>query len=66
MTIYEFLAIDHINGGGNKHRKELKNDKLPGWLAKNNFPEGFRILCHNCNMALGFYGFCPHQKEANQ
>jgi hypothetical protein len=20
-------------------------------------------LCHNCNMALGFYGHCPHEKE---
>jgi hypothetical protein len=20
-------------------------------------------LCHNCNMALGFYGYCPHYSE---
>ena len=21
---------------------------------------GYQILCHNCNMALGSYGYCPH------
>ena len=32
------------------------------WITKNNSPKGFQILCHNCNMAKGFYGKCPHQK----
>jgi len=58
---YEFLAIDHINGGGRKHRKVI-GGKLARWLVRNGLPEGFRILCHNCNMALGQYGFCPHTK----
>lgn len=61
----EFLAIDHINGGGkddNKHN--------PGWnklrrLEKDEWPEDakktYRILCHNCNASLGSYGYCPHQ-----
>lgn len=58
----EFLAIDHINGGGNKHRKEIKMS-IYEWLVKQNFPkEGFRILCHNCNQARAYYGYCPHQK----
>lgn len=59
----EFLAIDHINGNGNTHRKEVK--KTGGtffrWLIKNNYPEGFRVLCHNCNFAMWHLGFCPHQ-----
>jgi hypothetical protein len=62
---YEFLAIDHINNDGGKHRKEtgLKGgNDFVSWLIKNNFPEGFQILCHNCNMAKGFYGYCPHKK----
>jgi len=64
-STYEFLSIDHINGGGNKHRKEMgmKNGKggnIYHWLIKNNFPEGYQVLCHNCNMAKGFYGICPH------
>ncbi len=64
-SIYEFLSIDHINGGGNKHRNEIFGTKKGGniyhWLIKNNFPKGFQILCHNCNMAKGFYGKCPHK-----
>jgi hypothetical protein len=62
---YEFLCIDHINGGGNKHRKTLskQGNNLGRWLLKNNFPEGFQVLCHNCNMAKGFHGACPHTLE---
>ena len=56
---YEFLAIDHINGGGRKQKQEGVT-KITRWLVANNFPEGFRILCHNCNTSLGAYGYCPH------
>ncbi len=40
------LSIDHINGGGNKHRRKIKNFYY--WLRKNNFPEGYQVLCMNC------------------
>jgi len=60
-TRHEFLAIDHINGGGCKHHKSINGMAIGIWLRKNNYPEGFRILCHNCNMALGFFGYCPHK-----
>lgn len=53
-----FLALDHIDGGGNKHRKGKGN--ITRWIIKNNFPPIFQILCHNCNLAKGFYGKCPH------
>lgn len=60
---YEFLAMDHINGGGAQHRRDLKNSKtICEWLKTHNFPDGFQILCHNCNMARGFYGQCPHER----
>lgn len=65
---YEFLALDHINGGGKKHRKELQKAgfglsgySLYSWIKKNDFPEGFQVLCHNCNQAKGYYGICPHK-----
>ena len=59
----EFLCIDHITGGGVKHRKEVGGgNNLYRWLKNNNFPKGFRVLCHNCNMSLGLYGYCPHKK----
>ncbi|MFD8529495.1 hypothetical protein ACFV0L_18945 [Streptosporangium canum] len=65
-----FLAIDHINGGGIQHRKSLGHDGLGGsfyrWLVKQGFPSGFRVLCHNCNQALGHYGRCPHQDDGEQ
>jgi hypothetical protein len=59
----EFMCVDHINGGGNKHRRELGTPHLYWWYRKNNFPEGFRVLCHNCNFSIGTYGYCPHQEE---
>jgi len=61
---YAFLAIDHIEGGGNQHRNGgAKKINVYTWLKRNNFPTGFQVLCHNCNMAKGFYGECPHVKE---
>lgn len=60
----EFMSIDHVNGGGSKHRKELGlGSRIERWLKHNNFPTGFRILCHNCNQALGHYGYCPHNRS---
>jgi hypothetical protein len=57
----EFLSIDHINGGGGKHKREVRH--VYAWLKRNNFPQGFRVLCHNCNQSLGAYGYCPHQAK---
>jgi hypothetical protein len=63
-TITAFLTIDHINGGGNKQRKTFGNHPSRAfyvWLKKNNYPNGFQVLCMNCNWAKGQYGICPHQ-----
>jgi len=61
-THIEFLAIDHIGGGGNKHRKSENIKNLYRWLKKHNYPIGFRVLCMNCNFSIGAYGYCPHRK----
>ncbi len=64
-TLIEFLCLDHKNGGGNKHRKTLGDPSGTGiyqWVKKNNYPDGFRVLCYNCNNAHGHYGYCPHNK----
>jgi len=59
----EFLVIDHIKGGGRAQRKELGGTRnFYKWVIKNNYPRGFQILCHNCNCAKGFYGYCPHKR----
>ena len=60
MTI-EFLAMDHINGGGRKHYQAIKWGTIYRWLKKNGYPDGFQVLCNNCNMAKGMFGACPHQ-----
>lgn len=62
----EFLAIDHINGGGRKHRKEIGAYHIEAWLKKEGWPQGFRVLCHNCNMAFGLYSRCPHEIERHR
>ena len=61
----EFLAIDHINGRGRAERGRLGlyGDRLYRWLRAQGYPDGYRVLCHNCNGALGFYGYCPHERE---
>jgi len=59
----EFLCIDHIDGGGTRHRAEMKaqgQGTIQWWLKRNNYPKGFRVLCFNCNGALGHWGYCPH------
>ncbi len=60
----EFLSIDHVEGGGNQHRREVGNYiNLYRWIVKNDFPATIQILCFNCNLAKGFFGYCPHEKE---
>ena len=44
----ECLSIDHINGGGTKHRKEERIKSMAEWLRKHGYPPGYRILCMNC------------------
>lgn len=56
-----FLSIDHINGGGTKHRKEI-GKKSYVWLYQNNFPDGYQTLCFNCNWGKHLNGgVCPHK-----
>lgn len=62
---YEFLSIDHISGSGRRNRKMCGNNGTGYyyWIIRNDYPDNLRILCHNCNLSLGFYGYCPHNKE---
>ena len=56
-----FLAIDHIDGGGNKHIKSV--GKLYNWLVRKDFPPGFQTLCFNCNTGKQKNkGICPKHK----
>lgn len=62
-----FLTIDHIDGSGNEHRREIGKTDMWLWLLRQGFPDGFRILCYNCN--AGRYrngGKCPHERDLQE
>ena len=61
----DFLTLDHVNGGGRKHRAEVGNGRLMyRWIVKHGFPSDFRTLCFNCNCGRERTGgICPHEKE---
>lgn len=56
-----FLSIDHVNNDGANHRRETNRRSLYKWLDKNGFPEGYQVLCMNCNFGKARNGgVCPH------
>ena len=69
-----FLSIDHKAGRKEMdsesklvklgYSSSLVSDNLHVWIIKNNFPDAFQILCHNCNHAKGHSkdNKCPHEK----
>lgn len=59
-----FLSIDHINGGGTQHRKQVgKGAAFYRWLEKNSYPPEFQVLCMNCQFGRRICGVCPHQRN---
>lgn len=63
-----FLSIDHINNDGAAHRKALGGryagggKKVYDWIVKSGFPDGFQVLCMNCNWGKHRnHGVCPHR-----
>ncbi len=46
------LSIDHIAGGGKRHRKSLGIGgglRFYCWLKQQDYPEGYQTLCLGCN-----------------
>lgn len=63
-TEVKFLCLDHIKSGG---RREYENKGGPIAVWRRAIREGlpqdkYRILCWNCNAALGLLGSCPHSQ----
>lgn len=61
-----FLSIDHVhNDGAEMRRQKLYSGNGTGfylWIRKNNFPNGFQVLCMNCQIGKHKNGgVCPHQ-----
>ena len=51
------LTIDHLYNNGTQHRKKiggLTGMRFYYWLKRNNYPEGFQILCMNCQLIKRF------------
>jgi hypothetical protein len=62
-----FLTIDHVDGMILEMTivgRKLGNWQLYLYLIKSNFPSGYQLLCANCNLAIGWWGVCPHKREA--
>ncbi|BBC35293.1 hypothetical protein SGFS_065870 [Streptomyces graminofaciens] len=63
-AMFQFLALDHINGGGHAQRKETGGGGFYNWLRRHSYPAGFQVLCHNCNFGRQINGgTCPHKEE---
>jgi len=63
-----FLAIDHINGGGNRDLKNSGNSRSM-WkrMIVEKDPAKYQTLCWNCNAGkvnnFEYPGICPHEVE---
>ena len=55
----DFLSLDHIKGRG-KHDRKIRK-MLYQWVKVNKFPDGFQVLCYNCNLAKSGKAECPHE-----
>lgn len=63
----EFLSIDHVNNNGKQERKLYGRGGGYSFylkLRELKYPEGYQVLCHNCNQAKQHYGKCPHKTKS--
>ena len=60
----KFLTIDHIDGGGGKHKRAAKCHNIGTLLRREGYPPGFQVLCWNCNCGRQLNGgVCPHKQN---
>lgn len=64
-----FLTVEHKTPEALDRHRYPNGRRRTAWqllrlIAKEGFPDDITILCFNCNMARGFYGFCPHQEHS--
>ena len=57
-TFIGFLQLDHIDGKAKKGY-EHRGSSLLNWIKRNGYPEGFQVLCANCNSAKRQDEDCP-------
>lgn len=59
---FDLLTLDHPQGKGQEHRSGSSSHQFCLRLRKAGYPNDppLLVLCFNCNMSFGFYGYCPH------
>ena len=58
-----FLTLDHINGGGSKHRKSVGGGKdFYVAMKRQGYPDGLQVLCANCHLSKTVLGQCIHKQ----
>ncbi len=60
-SIVEFLSLHHVKGQIGKKKQSAR--AAYSEASKKYSPEKFEILCHNCNQAIGYSGYCPHERR---
>lgn len=74
LDILSLLSIDHINNDGAEHKRKLFSGKRRGDtravykdIVEKNFPEGYQILCFNCNYHKEFVRRCEvYEKKMDE
>ena len=61
-NVIELLVIDHKKKR-TKEEKGLAGKPLYEYLKKNNYPDGYQVLCYSCNFVKEKYDKCPHLFE---
>jgi hypothetical protein len=64
---HEFLNLDHAIESRSEEQKRtgriIHAIALYQKVIRENFPPQYELRCFNCNLALGFFGYCPHRPE---
>jgi transposase-like protein len=63
---FEFLTIEHVFGGGTKHRKKRGDVGMLMDIIRSNYSSEYTVLCYNCNCAKAHSedNICPHENES--
>lgn len=60
---FMFLELDHVDGNGADHRREIGRGAHASykWAKNQGFPNSLQVLCANCNQGRQRNGgVCPH------
>lgn len=52
---YEKLTIDHVNGRGTQHRKEMTTNIIDYLYNNKVDKDGYQVLCYNCNCSKNLF-----------